>query len=79
MFVWGKPDLELEEVGGVCLPRAFLVVVFKIDLFTYLFVAVLNLHSCVGFSLVAASRGYSLVAVRRLLMVVASLVAQHGL
>lgn len=25
MFVWG-PDLELEEVGEVCLPGAFLVV-----------------------------------------------------
>ena len=32
-----------------------------------------------GASLVAASRGYSLVAVRGLLIVVASLVVEHGL
>ena len=31
------------------------------------------------FSLVAASRGYSLVAVSRLLIVVASIIAEHGL
>jgi len=34
---------------------------------------------CEGFSLVAASRGYSLAAACRLLIVVASLVAEHGL
>ena len=40
----------------------------------YLFIfGCAGLHCCVGFSLVAASRGYSLVAVRRLLIVVASL------
>ena len=33
----------------------------------------------VGFSLVAASRGYSLVAVCGLLIVVASLIVEHGL
>ena len=32
-----------------------------------------------GFSLVAVSRGYSLVAVHSLLLVVASLIAEHGL
>ena len=45
----------------------------------YLFLAVLGLFCCVGFSLVAASGGYSLVAVLRLLIAVASLVAEHGL
>ena len=45
----------------------------------YLFLAVLSLHHCVGFSLVAASKGYSLVVARRLLIVVASLVVEHGL
>ena len=35
--------------------------------------------SCAGFSLVLESRGYSLVAVLRLLVAVASLVAEHGL
>ena len=37
------------------------------------------LHCCTGFSLVAASRGYSLVAVHGLLFEVASLVSEHGL
>ena len=34
---------------------------------------------CLGFFLVAASRGYSLVAMHGLLIAVASLVAEHGL
>ena len=34
---------------------------------------------CAGFSLVAVSRGYSLVAVHELLMAVAPLVMEHGL
>ena len=41
-------------------------------------VAVLGLCCCVGFSLVAES-GVTLVAVHRLLIVVTSLDAQHGL
>ena len=49
-----------------------------IYLFT-LFLAVLDLSCCAGFSLVAVSRGYSLVAVRGLLIVVASLVPRMGL
>ena len=39
----------------------------------------LGLHSCAGFSLVAASRGYSLALVGELLTVAASLVAEHSL
>jgi len=39
----------------------------------------LGLCYCVGFSPVAASRGYSLVVVHRLLTVVASLVAEQEL
>ena len=45
----------------------------------YLFLAVLGLHCCAGFSLVAASGSCSLVAVGRHLIVVASLVAEHRL
>ena len=41
--------------------------------------AVLGLHYWKGFSLVAASWDYSLVAVRGLLIRVASLVAEHRL
>ena len=39
----------------------------------------LCLHCCSGFSLVAASRGYSLIEVHGLLIVVAALVAEPGL
>ena len=39
----------------------------------------LGLHCCTGFCLVAASGGYSLVAVHRLPIEVASLVAEHRL
>ena len=41
--------------------------------------AVLCICCCVGFSLVAASRGYSLAVGHGLLLVVASLVAERGL
>ena len=47
--------------------------------FIYLFFSVLGLRCCVGFSPVAASRGYSLVAVCRLLIAVVSPVAEHRL
>ena len=50
-----------------------------INSFTYLFLAVLGLCCCTGFSLVVASGGYSPVAVPGLLIVVASLVAEPGL
>ena len=39
----------------------------------------LGLARSAGFSLVEASRGYSRVSASRLLIVVASLVAEHGL
>ena len=45
----------------------------------HLFLDVLDLHCCKRFSLVAVSRGYSLVAVHGLLIAVASLVAEHRL
>ena len=39
----------------------------------------LNLRRCVGFSLVVASGGYSLVAIWQLLIAVVSIVAKHEL
>ena len=45
-------------------------------LFISLFLAMLNLFCCASFSLVVASGGYSLVVVRVLLTVAASLVAR---
>ena len=47
-----------------------------IILLIYLFLAVLGLRCCTGISLLAASGGYSLVAMLRLLIAVASLVAE---
>ena len=41
--------------------------------------AVLDCHCCAGFSQVTTSRGYSLIVVCRLLIQVASLVAEQGL
>ena len=45
----------------------------------YLFLALLGLCCCVGFSLVVASGGHSLVAVCGFLIVGPSLVSEHGL
>ena len=47
-------------------------------IFMYLFLAVLGLHCCAGFSLVAMSKA-TLVAMRWLLIAVASFVAEHKL
>ena len=46
--------------------------------FLYLFMVVLGLRCCIGFSLLA-SRDYFLVAVHGLLIPMASLVAEHRL
>ena len=55
------------------------VLLLQLVFFFFHLLAVLGLCGCVGFYLVAASRGYSLVVVHRLLIAVASLVAEHGL
>ena len=47
--------------------------------FIYLFLAVPGLHCYIGFSLIATSRSYTLVVVHRLLIAVASLIAEHRL
>ena len=57
--------------------RASLLKVFI--LFIYLFLAVLGLRCCEGFSLFVVSRSYSPVAAHGLLIAVASLVAEHRL
>ena len=48
-------------------------------LFIYLFLAVLGLHCCVRAFSSCGEQGLLFMAVRRLLIVVASLVAEHGL
>ena len=48
--------------------------------FIYLFIlTVLGLRCCLGFSLVVAIRGYSVVGVLGLVIAVASFVVEHGL
>ena len=56
-----------------------LLFIYVFNNFIHLFLDVLHLHCCKGFSLVAASRGCSLVAVHGLLIVVASPAAEHRL
>ena len=52
---------------------------FFFNVFMHLFLVVLGLCFCMGFSLVAMSRGYSLLAVLGFLIAVVSLVAEHKL
>ena len=56
--------------------RNFLFIIF---IYLFLFLAVLGLHCRMGFSVVGASGSYALLAVRGLLIAVASLVAELGL
>ena len=71
---WTTRDV-LENCRYICVCVCVCVCVYK---YFFLFLAVLGLHCCSGFSLVVASRGYSLVAVLGLLIVVASLITEHG-
>ena len=48
-------------------------------LYAYLFLVALGFHCCVRFSIIAASEGYSLVAVCRLLLAAGSPVVEHRL
>ena len=52
---------------------------FNLFVFNLLFVAVLGLHCCVRAFSSCGERGLLFVAVRGLLIAVASLVAEHGL
>ena len=52
---------------------------FFLTLFIYLFLAVLGLRCCAGFSLVAESGCYSAAVLHGLPTAVASLVVEHGL
>ena len=61
---------------------SFLLFLFPSNLFFFFFfffLDVLGLHRSAGFSLVAVSRGYSLVVLQGLLIEVASPVAERGL
>ena len=53
-------------------------VYIHIVFFKLIYLPALGLHGCAGVSLVGASRSYSEVTVLRFLIVVASLVVEHG-
>ena len=69
----GAWSLSTGPSGKAQLPTFFFLI------FIYLFLALLGLCHCMGFSLVVPSGGSSLVAVYRASLEVASPVAQHGL
>ena len=52
---------------------------FFVFFFNIYLLAVLGLHCYSGFSLVAETKGYSLVALHGLPIAMASLIAEHGL
>ena len=56
-----------------------ILILLQILFFYDLFLAVLGLLCCMGFSLLSASRGYCLAVLLGLLIAVDSLVAEHGL
>ena len=73
---WGgghtEGDLHGLHTAGL-LALSFFMIIYL------LFLTVLDLCCCTGFSLVAARRGYPLAAVTGFLIAVASLVAEHSL
>ena len=74
-----------ESVWDTFYPRASqrsvvpLALFLKVLFMLLLFLAMRGLCCCAGFSLVAVSRGHSLVVVNGLLIGAAPLVAEHGL
>ena len=68
----------MEELFILFIPITDFLIAYIFLHFIYLFLSVLGLRCCSGFSVVEVSGGYSL-AVCRLLNVVAPFVAEHGL
>ena len=67
------------EALRISLFKRFFFCCFKFYLFIYLFMAALGLRCCAWALSSCGERGLLFVAVRGLLIVVASLVAEHGL
>lgn len=78
-----SPSLHQPTRGFRFLPSGptdeYEVVSYWVWAFCFVFLAVLGLGCSVGLPLVGESGGYSLVAALRLLILVASLIAEHGL
>ena len=58
--------------------RIYYITIFKKNIYFFIYWLRCVLLLCVGYSLVVESGGYSLLVVHRLLIAVASLVAEHG-
>ena len=69
--------MGLEKCIRTCVHHSGIIQSGFFKNFIYLFLAVLGLLCCMSFSLVVASRGYSLVEMCWLLIAVASLVAVY--
>ena len=86
MFIYSFSSLlnKNQELAGQCMfmtitIRCFFLKNKFIYLFVYLFMAVLGLCCCAWAFSSCGERGLLFIAVRGLLIVVASLVAEHGL
>ena len=71
--------INWEELTSILAVLNLLFFFNNFYLFTYLFLALLGLRCCRDFSLVVASGGYSLAALPKLLIVVASVNSLHRL
>ena len=69
-------ELKATPIKSVSEGRSEFTFIYFKNNFVYLFLGMLGLHSCVSFSPVVVSGGYSLVLVHRILIVVASLSAE---
>ena len=87
LSLWSKSYIDTWLLGNLFNHQQFLFFLYQLFLYfisknylsIYLFLAALGLCALWGLSLVASSRGYSLAAVHRVHIEVASLVAEHGL
>ena len=75
----GKSDYIFFLFNCYSLLQQLIWYIYIYNLFFNVFLAVLDLCCCLGFSLAVVRGGYSLAAVCRLLIAVASLVVEQGL
>ena len=75
----GENSMNLDEMYYLILPFYLFIFNIFIYLFIYLFMAVMGLRCCAWAFCSCGKRGLLFVVVRRLLIVVASLVVEHGL
>ena len=74
-----SPFCFTDSSRSASIPHCFEYTGFRIWFLFYLFLVLLGLCGCSCFSLVVVSSSYSLVALQKPLIVVASLLSEHGL